>query len=101
MCSAANKMRGFFPFDKLRVRMTILSIAWAGRRSERFDAVKDGLGLDDHAFAAAEGTVVHGAMAVVGEVAQVVGGDVDRRRWRWPGSGFRGRAGRRRSWGRW
>ena len=46
--------------------------------AERFDAVKDGLGLEDHAFAAAEGTVVHGAMAVVGEVAQVVGGDVDR-----------------------
>ena len=39
---------------------------------------KMGWGLKAHAFAAAEGTVVHGAMAVVGEVAQVVGGDVAR-----------------------
>ena len=70
--------------------------------AQRFDAIEDWLRLEDHAFSAAEGTVVHGAMAVVGEVAQVSWvGDGEPRRWRWPGSGFRGRAGRRRSWGRW
>ena len=44
--------------------------------AQRLDAIEDGLGLENHAFAAAKGTVVYGAMAVVGEVAQVVEGDV-------------------------
>ncbi len=38
---------------------------------------KMGCGLEDHAFAAAEGTVVYGAVAVVGEGAEVVRGDLD------------------------
>ena len=48
-----------------------------GGDAEGFDGFEDGLGLEDHAFAAAEGAVVDGAMAVVGEGAQVVGGDGD------------------------
>jgi hypothetical protein len=58
--------------------MTIISLVWVGRRAQRLDALEDGLGLENHAFAAAEGTVVYGAMAVVGEVAQIVSGDLDR-----------------------
>jgi hypothetical protein len=38
-------------------------------------AVEDRLGLEDHAFAAPEGTVIHGTVAVVREGAQVVGLD--------------------------
>ena len=37
-----------------------------------FDALEDGLRLEDHAFAATEGAVVDGAVAVVGPVAEVV-----------------------------
>jgi len=44
-----------------------------GGDGEGFEAVEDGLGLEDHALAAAEGTVVDGAVAVVGEGAEVVG----------------------------
>jgi hypothetical protein len=40
---------------------------------EGFEGFVDGLGLQDHAFAAAEGAVVYGAVAVVGEVAEVEG----------------------------
>jgi nickel-dependent lactate racemase len=40
-------------------------------------AVVDGLGLEDHALAAAEGAVVDGAVTVVGEGAEVVGADLD------------------------
>ena len=45
------------------------------RHGQRLQALKDGLRLEDHAFAATEGSVVHGAMAVMGEGAQVVGLD--------------------------
>jgi hypothetical protein len=43
-----------------------------GREMEGFDAVEDGLGLEDHALPAAEGTVVDGAVAVVGEGAEIL-----------------------------
>ena len=49
-----------------------------GGDAERLDALKDGLRLEDHALATAEGAVVNGAMAVVGPVAEVMG--VDRRK---------------------
>lgn len=42
---------------------------------ERFDGFEERLGLEDHAFAAAEGAIVHGAMPVSSEFAQVL--DVD------------------------
>ena len=46
-----------------------------GGEGERLEAVVDGLGFEDHAFAAAEGAVVDGAVAVVCEGAEVVGVD--------------------------
>jgi hypothetical protein len=55
----------------------LINNGWNILSAERLDALEDGLGLEDHAFAAAERAVVDGAMAVVGEVAQVVGGDLD------------------------
>ncbi len=39
---------------------------------ERFDCFKKRLGLEDHAFAAAERAVVDGAVAVLRELAQVL-----------------------------
>ena len=42
-----------------------------------FEGFGQGLGFEDHALAAAEGAVVHGAVTVVGEGAEVVDGDVD------------------------
>ena len=48
-----------------------------GRQGEGLEAVKDRLGLEDHAFAAAKWAVVHGAVAVVGKSAEVVGVEVD------------------------
>ena len=59
-------------------------------------ALEDGLRQEDHAFAAAEGTVVHGAVAVVGPVAEVVGVDEDRPEGG-ARSGVRGEACSRRS----
>jgi hypothetical protein len=47
----------------------------SGGDGEGFEALEDGLGLEDHAFAAAEGAVVDGAVTVVGEAAEVV--DID------------------------
>ena len=44
--------------------------AW--RHSQRLQALKDRFRLQDHAFAAAEGAVIHGAVPVVGGIAQVV-----------------------------
>jgi hypothetical protein len=43
-----------------------------GGKGQGLEAVEDGLGLEDHALAAAEGTVVDGAVTVVGEGAEVV-----------------------------
>jgi hypothetical protein len=43
---------------------------------QRFEALEDGLGLQDHALAAAKGAVIDGAMTVVGEGAEVVGVDL-------------------------
>jgi hypothetical protein len=40
--------------------------------AEGLEALEDGLRLEDHAFAAAEGAVVDGAMAIMGEGAEVV-----------------------------
>src|ERR1700744_4609405 len=45
------------------------------RDAQRLDALKDGLRLEDHALATAEGAVVDGAMSVVGPVAEVMGVD--------------------------
>ncbi len=42
-----------------------------------FDGGEDGFGLEDHALAAAEGAVVHSAVAVVGPIAEVVDEDAD------------------------
>ena len=44
-----------------------------GSEIEGLEALEDGLGLENHALATAEGTVVNGAVAVVGEGAEVVG----------------------------
>ena len=46
-----------------------------GRDAEGFDALEDGLRLEDHALAAAEGAVVDRAVAVVRPVAEIVGVD--------------------------
>ena len=43
--------------------------------AERFDALKEGFRLEDHAFATAERAVVNGSVAIVGELAKVVGSD--------------------------
>ena len=43
-----------------------------GWDAEGVDALEDGLRLEDHALATAEGAVVDGAMTVVGPVAEVV-----------------------------
>jgi len=48
-----------------------------GTAEERFDGFKQRFWLEDHAFAAAEGAIVDGAMAVFGEFAQVLNVDVD------------------------
>ena len=39
---------------------------------QRFHGLEQRLGLQHHAFAAAERAIVHGAMAVMREVAQIV-----------------------------
>src|SRR5579872_4072320 len=44
------------------------------------DALEQRLGLKYHAFAAAEGAVVHGLVAVFGEFAQVLNADLDQSR---------------------
>ena len=69
--------------------------------AEGFEAVPDGLGLEDHAFAAAEGAVVYGAVAVVREGAEVVGVDLDEAGGDGAAEDAVGRRGRRRSRGRW
>ena len=43
--------------------------------ADGFEGFGEGLGFEDHAFASAKGTVVDGAVTVVGEVAEVVGAD--------------------------
>ncbi len=48
-----------------------------GGEVEGVEGVEDGLGLEDHAFSTAEGAIVDGAVTVVGEGTEVVGGDVD------------------------
>jgi hypothetical protein len=48
-----------------------------GFNSQGREAFCDGLGLENHAFAAPERTVVDGAMTVVGEGAQIVDGNLD------------------------
>ena len=48
-----------------------------GCDAERGQGLGQRLGLQHHAFAAAEGAVVDGAMAVVGEVAQIVDAHLD------------------------
>ena len=42
------------------------------RKVEGCEGLIDGLGLEDHTLAAAEGAVVYGAVPVVGEGAEVV-----------------------------
>ena len=44
---------------------------------EGFEGFEDGLAFEEHAFAATEGSVVDGTVAVVGEGAKVVGVDMD------------------------
>ncbi len=46
-------------------------------RPDGLDGGKNGLALEDHAFSAAERTVVHGAMAIVGPGAEIVDADVE------------------------
>ncbi len=62
-------------------RRTTVSRVWSrcgfGGKGQGFQAGEDGLRLEDHAFAAAEGPVVDGAVAVVGEGAKVVRADGD------------------------
>ena len=41
------------------------------RDAERGEGFGEGFGFEHHAFTAAEGTIIDGAMAVVGEVAQI------------------------------
>ena len=47
-----------------------------GGDAEGFHALEEGFGFEDHAFASAEGTVVYGAVTVVGELAEIVGGNL-------------------------
>ena len=47
------------------------------RTNQGFYRLENRLGLHDHAFAAAEWAVIDGAVTIMGEVAQVVHGDVD------------------------
>ena len=49
-----------------------------GRDGQRLDGFGERFRFEHHAFAASKGTVVDGAVAVVGEAAQVVHGDADR-----------------------
>jgi hypothetical protein len=44
-----------------------------GCDAQRLDAIEDGFGLEHHAFAAAEGAVVDGAVTVMRKGAEVVG----------------------------
>ena len=44
---------------------------------DAFDGFEDGRGFQQHAFAAAEGTIVDGAMPVVRPVAEIVDVDLD------------------------
>jgi hypothetical protein len=48
-----------------------------GMAEERFDCFEEWFGLKNHTFAAAEGAIVDGAMAVFGEFAQILDVDVD------------------------
>jgi len=43
-----------------------------GTAEERFDGFEEWLGLKDHAFAAAKGAIVHGAMTISCELAQIL-----------------------------
>src|SRR4030095_3144596 len=47
-----------------------------GMAEERFDCFEEWFGLEDHAFAAAKGAIVDGAMAVFGEFAQILDEDI-------------------------
>ncbi len=47
----------------------------AGCEGERIEASEDGFRLEDHAFAAAEGPVVDGAMPIVSEAAEIMRGN--------------------------
>src|SRR5438128_7444188 len=49
-----------------------------GMAEKRFDGFKKRLGLEDHAFAAAEGTIINGFVAVFGELAQILNMNVDK-----------------------
>ena len=48
-----------------------------GGDGQGFDGVEDGFGLEEHAFASAEGAIVYGTVAVVGEGPEVKRVDVD------------------------
>ena len=61
----------------------------------------EGLGLEHHAFAAAKGTVIDGAVTVVGEGAQIVHVDRDAARLPARGARCRARRSRRKSRERW
>ncbi len=52
---------------------------------DTFDGFEERLGLQEHAFAAAEGPVVHSAVQIVRPVAQVVQMDFERARLGGPG----------------
>src|SRR6476660_4008685 len=56
----------------LFARRILLRGISSGVAEERFDGLKERLRLEDHAFAAAERPIVHGAMAVSRELAQVL-----------------------------
>ena len=55
--------------------MLALGFGFDSKGSEAFG---DWLGLEDHAFAPAEGTVIDGAMTVVCEGAEIVDGNLDK-----------------------
>jgi hypothetical protein len=51
-----------------------------GMAEQRFDGLEKRFGLEDHAFAAAEGTIINGAMAILGEFAEILDVNLDETR---------------------
>ena len=61
---------------RLRIRAARLQCLSGARPSKRLHGFKQWRGLQHHAFAAAERPVIHGAVTVLGKLAQVLHADL-------------------------
>ncbi len=82
-------------------RIARFAVSWRSVAQHRLDGFEQRLGLEHHAFAAAERAIVHGAMAVVRELRADPARAHRSGRPRGPGGRCRSRAARRKIPGRW